>query len=382
MFRFFQILFYIVTAWWLVSTLAGIHWIALLVATTLAGANVTVVYMLREHPAVLVRLTNGKFWRGYVDCVSFLTGQPRCLDGTSESRPSLKLQSVHDFELASKRAKQAVRGHDDVIDSMLSRLHENLTLRKSRKAADQTGPLASFLLAGPEGIGKRYLSRVVAKLLYGSAQVEVYDCGKLTRESLLGTVGQKGKLFDIVHRTPCVMLLFENIERADEGVATAIVQLLTSGKLIPPGEAASIAFQQTTVVLTSCRSAKPNAERAPETREPQSLRSSIELVTSEIQIDARIAEAVTEVCLLSAPNDLVKAEVVALLMQKECRDHGVTLSKVAPEILAVQVLQIVEGEGFQFVPQRIQKLVRKPLMEATENDTASLSLRIRPQSPA
>ena len=104
--------------------------------------------------------------------------------------------------------------------------------------------------------------------------------------------------------------------------------------------------------------------------------------TLQDEIDARIAEAVTEVCLLSAPNDLVKAEVVALLMQKECRDHGVTLSKVAPEILAVQVLQIVEGEGFQFVPQRIQKLVRKPLMEATENDTASLSLRIRPQSPA
>ena len=178
------------------------------------------------------------------------------------------------------------------------------------------------------------------------------------------------------------MLLFENIERADEGVATAIVQLLTSGKLIPPGEAASIAFQQTTVVLTSCRSANPIAERATGTREPQSWRSSIELVTSEIQIDARIAEAVTEVCLLSAPNDLVKAEVVALQMQKECRDHGVTLSKVAPEILAVQVLQIVEGEGFQFVPQRIQKLVRKPLMEATANDTTSLSLRIRPQSPA
>lgn len=212
MFRFFQILFYIFSAWWLVSTLAGIHWILLLVATTMAGTNVTVVYMLREHPAALASFSKGKFWQNYVDCVCFFTGQQRVLDGSSESLPSLKLQSANDFELASKRAKQAVRGHDDVIDSLLSRLHENLTLRKSRKAAEQTGPLASFLLAGPEGIGKRHLSRVVAKLLYGSAQVEVYDCGKLTKESLLGTVGQKGKLFDIVHRTPCSMLLFENIE--------------------------------------------------------------------------------------------------------------------------------------------------------------------------
>ena len=114
MFRFFQILFYIYVAWWLISTLAGIHWIVLLVATTMAGTNVTIVYLLREHPAVLTRFSKSKFWRNYVDCVCFFTGQQRCLDGSPESRPSLKLQSAHEFELASKRAKQVVRGHDAV----------------------------------------------------------------------------------------------------------------------------------------------------------------------------------------------------------------------------------------------------------------------------
>ncbi|MEZ6077691.1 MAG: hypothetical protein R3C56_19095 [Pirellulaceae bacterium] len=74
-------------------------------------------------------------------------------------------------------------------------------------------------MVGHEGIGKRHLSRVVAKLLYGSASVQVYHCEQLTKESLLGTQVQQGKLIEFIQRTPCAMVLFENIERADAGVA-------------------------------------------------------------------------------------------------------------------------------------------------------------------
>lgn len=382
MFQFFRVVFYVSIAWFLVSTIVSVHWILLFVATFTAATNVGVIYMLQHYQPELLKFCRNPYSRTYVEWIGYFTGQHHSLDGFENRRPSVKLHSANDFEFASRRAKQAVRGHDDVIDSILSRLHENLSLKKSRKNTNRNGPLASFLLVGREGIGKRYLSRVVAKLLYGSASVEVYHCEQLTKEFLMGTQVQQGKLFEIIHRTPCALVLFENIERADAGVAIALIDLLTTGNLIPPGLAKPVSFQDATIVLTTSQFSDLNRRRSCEKYEQLNSQSKIDLVKSEIQVDPRIAEAVTEVCLLAHPSDLVKAEVVAIQMQKECRDHGVTLSNIAPEILATQVLQITEDEGFQFMPQRVKKLVRKPLMEATSHRAALLSLRIQPQATA
>ena len=103
---------------------------------------------------------------------------------------------------APRTAKQVVRGHDAVFDLMLNRLCETVMLRKRRK--DVVGglpPLASFLLVGKDGIGKRYLARVLAKLLYRSAAVTVFECDKLSSDAVsqvLGAKGSPGKLADSV----------------------------------------------------------------------------------------------------------------------------------------------------------------------------------------
>ncbi|MCA9259565.1 MAG: hypothetical protein KDA61_10220, partial [Planctomycetales bacterium] len=73
----------------------------------------------------------------------------------------------------------------------------------------------------------------------------------------------------------------------------------------------------------------------------------------------------------------VKAEVVALLMKKECSDHGIELSNVDPEILAMQVIQLDDASGFRLAPQRVKKLLRKPLVAAALERPPSLSLRVR-----
>ena len=47
-----------------------------------------------------------------------------------------------------------------------------------------------------------------------------------------------------------------------------------------------------------------------------------------------------EVLLCDSPSDEVKAEVISLLLQKECRAHSIELSHVDPIILGTQVLQL------------------------------------------
>jgi hypothetical protein len=103
----------------------------------------------------------------------------------------------------------------------------------------------------------------------------------------------------------------------------------------------------------------------------------IELIGEETQIDHGLLNAVTDVCFCASPSDSVKAEVVALLMKKECRDHGIELSNVDPEILATQVIQLDDASGFRLAPQRVKKLLRKPLVAAAPERPPSLSLRVR-----
>ena len=92
--------------------------------------------------------------------------------------------------------------------------------------------------------------------------------------------------------------------------------------------------------------------------------------------------AVTDICYCEPPTDRVKAEVVALLMKKECRDHGIELSNVDPEILATQVIQLDDASGFRLAPQRVKKLLRKPLVAAAPERPPSLSLRVRTPATA
>ena len=86
-------------------------------------------------------------------------------------------------------------------------------------------------------------------------------------------------------------------------------------------------------------------------------------------------------CTALAPDDRVKSEVIALLLNQECEAHCAELSHVDPEIIATQVLQLDEAYGFGPAPQLVKKLLRKPLVAAAEGNHKLLSLRVRSSCP-
>ena len=88
-----------------------------------------------------------------------------------------------------------------------------------------------------------------------------------------------------------------------------------------------------------------------------------------------------EILYCESPSPETSAEVVALVFKKECRDHGIDLCHVDPEILATQVIQIDEAHGFQLVPQRAKHLLRKPLVAAANKNQKTLALRVLTPSP-
>lgn len=381
--QIFQIVAYVVLAWLAVSMIGRLHWFFGLLVTLLAIWNVAVIWMLREFRRALAALCRRGPIRTYVGWVCRLTGEQLPLESEQAGRREVLLRSKRDFDVASARAKQIVRGHDEVVEQVLARIHENQTLRKSRRTAHAGGPLASFLLVGREGIGKRYLMRVLAKLLYGNSGVEVFDCERLTADTLAGTKDREGELLEIVRQHPCTLLLFENIEKASRDVVSLFVEVLTTGHLKPAGSAAKVSFVDATIALTTTQTfSSLEALAGLRLSEAVFHQRAIEFLGAETRIDHGLLSAVTAVCFCAAPSDQVKAEVVALLMRKECRDHGIELSNVDPEILATQVIQLDDASGFRLAPQRIKKLLRKPLVAAAPERPPSLSLRVRRSAAA
>ncbi len=294
---------------------------------------------------------------------------------------ALLLRSNSDFRVATGRAKQIVRGHDEVLERTLSRVFENVTLRKSRRHSKSLGPIASFLLLGDDGIGKRYLARVVSKLLYRTGRVEVFQCDRITPESLLGIKGRAGDLLEMVRQEPFQMLIFEHIEKASAEVAGVLLRLLSTGQLTQPGTESPVSFQHTTLVFTT--SASDLIENLDEEDLGRSTwqQRVIEYLRDERQLDSGMLSAIDEVLLCDSPSDEVKAEVISLLLQKECRNHGIELSHVDPIILGTQVLQLDDATGFAHAPSRIKKLLSRPLVAAAADEHDSLSLRVATDAP-
>jgi hypothetical protein len=377
-FQIFRIVTYVVLAWIAVSAIGRLHWFFALLVTVLAISNVAVIWMLREYRPTLAALCRRRLVRKYVGWVCYFTGEQLPLETEQRASREVLLRSRRDFEIAGRRGKQIVRGHDDVIDTVLPRIYENQTLRKSRRSVHVGGPLASFLLVGQEGVGKRYLMRVISKLLYGNSAVEVFDCGRVRVDTLTGTKDREGELLEIVRQHPCTLLLFENIERASRDVTSVLIELITTGNLKQPGAAAKVSFVDATIALTTTQ-ARSSVEALAGAGLGEAVfhQRAIEIIGEETQIDHGLLNAVTDVCFCASPSDCVKAEVVALLMKKECRDHGIELSNVDPEILATQVIQLDDASGFQLAPQRVKKLLRKPLVAAAPERPPSLSLRVR-----
>lgn len=354
-------------AWFALSWLAGWHWLLAGVLWTFAMLNVTVIWMLHGRSKVLESAMRFPLIRHYVALVCTyskeqLPAHPR------DSNSGLLLRSKEEFSRAAERVQEHVRGLDPIVHRIFFRIHESRMLRKLQLQDARRGPLASFVVSGPHGVGKRFLAHALAKELYRGGAIATFRCKHLNVSHLLGGKDSPGKL-ESIRRNPHQLLLFDQVEQASPEVTSLLNALLTHGKLRISESDREVSFEHATVLLVV-------SSEAGEAGDLRCQQQTIEQLTRTTSVDTRLLQAATEVFAVDAPSERVKSEVVALLMQQECRAHRVELTRVAPEIIATQVCQLQEPAGFSDAAQQIKKLLRKPLVAAAEGDHSRLSLRI------
>ncbi len=179
--------------------------------------------------------------------VSSWTGIPVTKMLQSEIDKYLNLESI---------LQQQVIGQHYAITAV-----SNAIRRNRAGIGDEMRPLGSFLFAGPTGVGKTELAKVLASFLFDdvkaltridmSEYMEKYSVSRLIGAPP-GYVGydQGGQLTEVVRRRPYSVILFDEIEKAHPDVFNILLQVLDDGRLTD-GQGRIVDFTHSVIIMTS-----------------------------------------------------------------------------------------------------------------------------------
>ena len=147
-------------------------------------------------------------------------------------------------------------GQDNAISIFASGYFQS----ELRKITDKTSrkPKATYLFAGPPGVGKTFLAEQAAEIL--DLPFMRFDMSEFSeRESIMELVGtnksfkgdKEGSLTGFVENNPNCVLLFDEIEKANIAVIHLFLQVLDAGRLRDTNSAKEVDFSQTVIIFTT-----------------------------------------------------------------------------------------------------------------------------------
>lgn len=181
------------------------------------------------------------------DVVSTMTGVPVNSISQNEIGKLLKMES---------NLSGTVIGQNDAIRSISKSIRRNRAGLKNPKR-----PIGTFIFLGPTGVGKTYLSKILAKYMFNSEdsliRIDMSEyMEKHTVSRLIGSppgyVGYDdgGQLTEKVRRKPYSIVLFDEIEKAHPDVYNILLQIMDDG-VLTDSHGKKIDFKNTVIIMTS-----------------------------------------------------------------------------------------------------------------------------------
>jgi len=150
--------------------------------------------------------------------------------------------------------RSRIVGHGEV----LSRICE--TIRRGFAGFAGERPMATFLFAGPMGMGKTQTAKALAEFLFeASSAFQVFNMNEFTEKhsvaKLIGTgpgyVGheQGGRLTESMYRRPFQLIMFRDLQLAHPDVQALVMELVKTG-VLTDGKGHRVYFSNAVVVLS------------------------------------------------------------------------------------------------------------------------------------
>ena len=155
-----------------------------------------------------------------------------------------------------KSLNGTVIGQDDAVKKVSKAIRRNRVGIK-----DPNRPIGSFIFLGSTGVGKTFLAKRLAKEIFGSEdnliRVDMSEFQeKHTVSKLIGSppgyVGydEGGQLTEQVKNKPYSVILFDEVEKANKDIFSALLQMLDDGHMTD-GLGRKINFKNCLIIMTS-----------------------------------------------------------------------------------------------------------------------------------
>ncbi|WP_069775903.1 ATP-dependent Clp protease ATP-binding subunit [Limosilactobacillus fermentum] len=155
------------------------------------------------------------------------------------------------------RLEGKVIGQQEAVEAV------SRAIRRNRAGFDEGNrPIGSFLFVGPTGVGKTELAKQLALDMFGSTNDIIrLDMSEYTDRTavskLIGTTAgyvgyddNSNTLTEKVRRHPYLIVLLDEIEKANPQVITLLLQVLDDGRLTD-GQGNTVDFKNTIIIATS-----------------------------------------------------------------------------------------------------------------------------------
>jgi len=181
------------------------------------------------------------------EVVSKMTGIPLTRMTTEDSMRLMEMET----ELHKRVVSQ-----DEAIHSI------SKAVRRSRSGLkDPKRPTGSFIFAGPTGVGKTLLAKVLAEFMFGDqdalVQIDMSEYMEKHNVSRLigappGYVGYEegGQLTEKIRRRPYAVVLLDEIEKAHPDVFNMLLQVMEEGRLTD-SFGRNVDFRNTILIMTT-----------------------------------------------------------------------------------------------------------------------------------
>lgn len=146
-------------------------------------------------------------------------------------------------------------GQDHAVDAVVR------AIRRNRAGVSAKRKPVSFIFAGPTGVGKTELVKVLASELFDSPETLIrLDMSEFMEKFSVsriigappGYVGydEAGQLTEKIRRKPYSVVLFDEIEKAHPDVMNILLQILDDGR-ITDAQGRTVNFENTVIVMTT-----------------------------------------------------------------------------------------------------------------------------------
>ena len=174
-------------------------------------------------------------------------------------------------KISDSESKRLLKMEDTLHERLIGQHHAIVAVSKAIRRArvglrNPDRPIASFIFAGPTGVGKTELTKALSEYMFStedsmirldmSEYMEKHTVAKLIG-SPPGYVGynEGGQLTEAVRTKPYSVVLFDEVEKAHPDVFNLLLQILDDGRL-SDSKGRVIDFKNTLIIMTTNLGAK------------------------------------------------------------------------------------------------------------------------------